>query len=290
MRSRRDVRSRRCGRPRARSTAGTGSVSRPGRSAWRSTPPGPLGLRTVPDERPLRLVDTASAPEVVGPMHARMLSARAGRPGPRPGVVGAVDPAVHRTGGPRLHRAAGRRPPGRLRRVPHPRGRDGQGRRPRRRDAGGGGRAVAVPGVDRPDPARPGAQPSRWTICCRTWPPTRTMLPSGRLRGAVAPAGRRARRAARAVLGRGGRVCPGGARRAAPGERGPLAPHHRRRPVLRTDGRAAGPDAVGLRPRRRLPRRHARGSRSPASARSPRALRERPPGWTPPSPSRWPRT
>ncbi|TQM68247.1 putative acetyltransferase [Actinomadura hallensis] len=38
----------------------------------------PLGLRTVPDERPLRLVDTASAPEVVGPMHARMLSARPG--------------------------------------------------------------------------------------------------------------------------------------------------------------------------------------------------------------------
>ncbi|WP_243713356.1 GNAT family N-acetyltransferase [Actinomadura sp. 6K520] len=38
----------------------------------------PLRLRTVPDERPLRLVDPASAAEVVGPIHNRALAARPG--------------------------------------------------------------------------------------------------------------------------------------------------------------------------------------------------------------------
>lgn len=38
----------------------------------------PLGLRTTPDERPLRLVDAASAPGALDPIHARAL---AGRPG-----------------------------------------------------------------------------------------------------------------------------------------------------------------------------------------------------------------
>ncbi|MFG1855071.1 GNAT family N-acetyltransferase [Actinomadura geliboluensis] len=38
----------------------------------------PLALRTAPDERPLRLVDVASAPEVLDAIHCRGLSARPG--------------------------------------------------------------------------------------------------------------------------------------------------------------------------------------------------------------------
>lgn len=38
----------------------------------------PLDLRTAPDPRPLRLVDTASAPEVLDPIHRRGLAARPG--------------------------------------------------------------------------------------------------------------------------------------------------------------------------------------------------------------------
>ncbi|MFA1545635.1 GNAT family N-acetyltransferase [Actinomadura chokoriensis] len=38
----------------------------------------PLGLRTAADERPLRLVDVASAPGVLDPIHIRALSARPG--------------------------------------------------------------------------------------------------------------------------------------------------------------------------------------------------------------------
>jgi predicted acetyltransferase len=38
----------------------------------------PLGLRTTPDEGPLRLVDAASAPELLDPIHRRSLSARPG--------------------------------------------------------------------------------------------------------------------------------------------------------------------------------------------------------------------
>jgi predicted acetyltransferase len=38
----------------------------------------PLALRTVPDDRPLRLVDAASAPELLDPIHRRGLAARPG--------------------------------------------------------------------------------------------------------------------------------------------------------------------------------------------------------------------
>ncbi|WP_433473207.1 GNAT family N-acetyltransferase [Spirillospora sp. CA-142024] len=38
----------------------------------------PLELRTPPDDRPLRLVDAASAPELIDPIHRRALSARPG--------------------------------------------------------------------------------------------------------------------------------------------------------------------------------------------------------------------
>ncbi|NKZ04426.1 GNAT family N-acetyltransferase [Actinomadura latina] len=38
----------------------------------------PLDLRTTPDDRPLRLVDTASAPEILDPIHKRGLAARPG--------------------------------------------------------------------------------------------------------------------------------------------------------------------------------------------------------------------
>ncbi|TDD81636.1 GNAT family N-acetyltransferase [Actinomadura darangshiensis] len=38
----------------------------------------PLELRTAPDDRPLRLIDAASAPELLGPIHLRSLSARPG--------------------------------------------------------------------------------------------------------------------------------------------------------------------------------------------------------------------
>lgn len=38
----------------------------------------PLALRTTPDERPLRLVDAASAPELLDPIHRRALAARPG--------------------------------------------------------------------------------------------------------------------------------------------------------------------------------------------------------------------
>ncbi|URM94802.1 GNAT family N-acetyltransferase [Actinomadura madurae] len=38
----------------------------------------PLDLRTVPDDRPLRLVDTASAPDLLGPIHDRSLAVRPG--------------------------------------------------------------------------------------------------------------------------------------------------------------------------------------------------------------------
>ncbi|MFB4308811.1 GNAT family N-acetyltransferase [Actinomadura sp. GTD37] len=38
----------------------------------------PLGLRTVPDDGPLRLIDIASAPEILDPIHRRALSARPG--------------------------------------------------------------------------------------------------------------------------------------------------------------------------------------------------------------------
>ncbi|CND68179.1 Conserved hypothetical protein (GNAT acetyltransferase?) [Mycobacterium tuberculosis] len=38
----------------------------------------PLGLRTAPDDRPVRLVDAASAPDLLDPVHRRALAARPG--------------------------------------------------------------------------------------------------------------------------------------------------------------------------------------------------------------------
>lgn len=103
----------------------------------------PLDLRTVPDDRPLRLVDTASAPDLLGPIHDRSLAVRPG------GLVRDADwwtrgSCGRPTGTPRgtPRRASSTTPP--LRGLPGPRGRSGSSTR-RRHSAGRGG-ALAVPG------------------------------------------------------------------------------------------------------------------------------------------------
>lgn len=143
----------------------------------------PLDLRTVPDDRPLRLVDTASAPDLLGPIHDRSLAVRPG------GLVRDADwwtrgSCGRPTGTPRgtPRRASSTTP--RLRGLPGPRGTirvvDLVADTPQagRRSGGSWPRSTCRPAWS--------PRTARWTTCSRTWPPTPSRSPS---RTASAPSG-----------------------------------------------------------------------------------------------------